>query len=1055
MPKPVANGDAFIGIDIDVDLPTDTAGERRPRESSKRPSKPTSRATTCADAASKRPKKPKPPQNPPPSLISLLQKDASVRSYFQSLQENLDYDVEKWKHEAAMWKRLASTSTTVSTKTPPPSTVSTRRRRTEVAKKQAALDYKGESEKKARTSSQKYERPKKMSEVDFLGEDEDAIPITDEVLFGDLSDDDSSESSSYNRTSDNFRNDDASESNRIGQRLDTMSNINSDPQRRRRSHNILENLKLAKKKLDLLGISLVEVEVKTTTSTLLPLTDKADVRIHQSTNSSGAEDTDKNIHNTCDDGTTDNSQSITKTERILHRQSDEKVAADMMASLRTLIKTSSFIGSGSRIGKSGEADHGDPPSDDDSFDLDPGTSQEERMHKIRLRHYYHPFCRGGVLHLPNVYYSKHLASNEAVALDEENSKFPEHPAAIGLKHLVDVLILMDTYCGDDLSDDDWRAVFSEDGDEYTPTVGDDEFLQEDMTILKVGMRNRYRLTKRIVSSLDVEITRTWALTDRATNLTTSSVHFHPADTLDVNDPGNENTHDNFFGAKNFSRLVILEERVAHARIATLLHRRRGNLQMAAELVVGYIMATAPSLGAEHYPKLPPLLSLCVLEALLSPENYIPEHFSGADIDLTRNQNPSALQGVWFRACLHDVFPTRSWSDSILLKALAYPVHTAARLWRDRQSCADDRIKDIATVELAAFERIKRLYDGNWLSGPTTETMTIEHMTKFGILSPPLKPLDEVYNIGEFDSSELRVVSVISITLVLLTLGEVEEVLRLAEAIMSGMQKYRLGETRALAYLFLLPGCCVAYFNIMCRRWESMKIGNTSGRQTAAAFTIEDKLAPILDSVLQYARPDDWKAIEILVQCCVLLGDGFRLLKLAKRVVPTITHAFMAQKTNAVSITERKLISNTFMALIDAGEVPTVRVINLKRRPDRKLDFITCAVNKEQVIVIQGPSKLGRYYQVAAKSNPKTSYLSSDHKEDDDLGHYALDGQCSRDDLEKQFRQRLNGKGTLADFVNAQWRPSDLKAFDENARGDFELVHTSMTEKACALSHIAR
>ncbi len=1048
MPKPAANGDAFIGIDIDVDSPADIAGERRPSESSakrasskKRPSKPTPRATTVADAASmKRPKKPKPPQNPPPSLVSLLQKDASVRSYFQSLQENLDYDVEKWKHEAAMWKRR--TSTTASTKTTPPSTtVSKRRRRTEVAKKRAALAYnKGESEKIARTpSSQELERPKTISEVDYLsGVDDDAIPITDELLFGDLSDDNDdddddspeSSSSSCSRTSDNFLRDDASESNRNGQTLDT----NGDPQRRRRSHNVLENLKLAKKKLDLLGISLVEVEVKTTTST---------------PNISAAEDTDKFIHNTCDD----NSQSISKTERILHRQCDEKVAAEMMASLRTLIKTSNLIGSGSRIGKSGKADHDDPPSDDDAFDLDPGTSQEERADKTRLRRYYHPFCRGGVLHLPNVYCSKHpISSNEAVALYEENSNFPEHPASIGLKHLVDVLILMDTYCGDDLGDDDWRAVFAEDGDEYTPSVGDDELLQE---ILNIGMRNRYRLTERIVSSLDVEITRTWALTDRATNLATSSVHFHPADALDVNDPGNENIHDNFFGAKNFSRLVMLEERIAHARIATLLHRRRGNLQMAAELVVGYIMATAPSLGAEHYPKLPPLLSLCVLEALLSPENYIPEHSSGGDVDSTRNQNPSALQGGWFRACLHDVFPTRSYSDSILLKALAYPVRTAARLWRDRQSCADDRIKDIATVELAAFERIMRLYDGDWLSDPTTETMTIEQITKFGILSPLSKPLDDVYDIGEFDSSELRAVSVISMTLVLLTLGEVEGVLRLSEAIMSGMQNFRLGETRAMSYLFLLPGCCVSYFNIMCRRWESIKIGNTSGRQTAAAFTIEDKFAPILDSILQYARPDDWQAMETLVRCCVLLGDGLRLLKLAKRVVPTITHATMAQKINAVSITERKLISNTLMALIDAGEVPTVRVINMKRRPDRKLDFMACAVNKEQVIVIQGPSKLRRNYQVAARSNPKTSYISSDHKEDYDLGHYAFDGQCSHDDLEKQLRQRINGKGTLTDFVNAQWRPSDLKAFDENARGDFELVHTSMTEKACALSHIAR
>jgi hypothetical protein len=227
----------------------------------------------------------------------------------------------------------------------------------------------------------------------------------------------------------------------------------------------------------------------------------------------------------------------------------------------------------------------------------------------------------------------------------------------------------------------------------------------------------------------------------------------------------------------------------------------------------------------------------------------------------------------------------------------------------------------------------------------------------------------------------------------------------------------------------------------------MKLGNTSGRQTAAAFTIEDKFSPILDQILQQARPDDWRTIDILVQCCVLLGDGHRLLKLASKVVPTITYAFMSLEINTVSIKERQLMSRTLTALVDAGEVPTVRVINLKRRPDRKYDFMACAVNKEQLIVIQGPSRLRRI--------PQTTCFTPDIKDEEYWGNYAFDGQCSCGDFEKQLMQRLDGKGTLTNFVSAKWRPSELKAFDANARGDFELVNTSMTEKACALSHIAR
>ena len=1087
-------GNDFIGIDIDVDPPPDREPSSKQRVSSKKRPRttPRARASTSTDAAAaaatstsmkRRPNKPKPPQNPPPSLVSLLQKDASVRSYFQSLQENLDYDVEKWKHEAAVWKRLATSSSPTAV---PVSTIpKTKTKRDEIARGKTSLEYKGGATKNTQTSPLKRARPKTKTISDDLileGGEDDAIPITDEVLFGDLSDGDSSQSSSSSSSScirtreHNVLTDDRVETKRNNQLVETTSDVDAERQsrRRRRSHNILENLKLAKKCLDLLGISLVEVEVKTTmtttpppptttVTTLLPSNDN-DMSNHQQPHSFE----DIHIPTSCDNNcTTDHtSPIITKMERILHRQSDEKVAAEMMASLRTLIKTSSFIGSASHrtLGKStSKADQdGDSPSDDDndtSLELDQtNISNDERMHRTRLRRYYHPFCSGGVLHLPNVYYSKHqvASSNEAVSNDEQNSCSFDHPAAVGLRHLVEVLIIMDAYCGDDLDDDEWRAVFAEDGHGITPMVEDDELLlHEDMTILQIGMRNRYRLTERILSSLDVEITRVWALTDRATNLATSSIHFHPADVLDMNDPENENIQNNFYGAKNYSRLVMLEERVAHARIATLVHRRRGNLQLAAELVVGYIISTAPAVGAEQYPKLPPLLSLCVLEALLAPENYIPEHFSVGD-DSIREKNAATRQGVgWFRACIQDVFTTRSCSDSILLRALAYPIHMAVRLWKERQYCADDRIRDTATVELAAFDRILRLDDADWLSDPTTETMTIEHMTRSGILTPLSTPRADVHGIDDLVSSELKVVSVISMTVLLLTLGDVDEVLRLSEAIMSGMNNSHNDETGSTSYLFLLPGCCVAYSNIMCRRWESMKLGNTSGRQTAAAFTIEDKFSPILDSILQDARPDDWRAIDTLVQCCVVLGDGRNLLKLAHRVVPTIMHAFMAQNNNTASSTERKLMSRTLMSLVDSGEVPTVRVINLKRRPDRKYDFLACAVNKEQLIVIQGPTKLRRKDQIAESRNPKTSRASQNNDETEYRGHYAFDGKCSRDDLEKQLRQQLDGKGTVTDFVSMKWRPSDLKAFDEHARGDFELVHTSMTEKACALSHIAR
>ena len=136
-----------------------------------------------------------------------------------------------------------------------------------------------------------------------------------------------------------------------------------------------------------------------------------------------------------------------------------------------------------------------------------------------------------------------------------------------------------------------------------------------------------------------------------------------------------------------------------------------------------------------------------------------------------------------------------------------------------------------------------------------------------------------------------------------------------------------------------------------------------------------------------------------------------------------------------SIYNRSLMSRTMTTFIDVGEIPTVRVINLKRRPDRLLDFMSCAT-KEQLVVIKGP--------ISAK------YKLDENEEC--TGDFAFDGKCSSNELKKSVSDRLNG--ALSNFVADKWRPGDLRAFDRDAREDSELVQTSLTEKACALSHIA-
>jgi len=299
------------------------------------------------------------------------------------------------------------------------------------------------------------------------------------------------------------------------------------------------------------------------------------------------------------------------------------------------------------------------------------------------------------------------------------------------------------------------------------------------------------------------------------------------------------------------------------------------------------------------------------------------------------------------------------------------------------------------------------------------------------------------------------VSGMTCLLSLLTIGDFDEVINLCNKILLTLKGGKLdnGDKKSRnACLFLLPACCYAYTNIMCRKWETMKLGNTMGRHTASAFAVKDLFSPILDSITELVNLDDWANIDAIAQCCVLLCDGRRLLRLANNVLPHAIKTLMRNSGAAISSDERSVISRVTSLFVDACEIPTVRVINLKRRPDRLLDFMADAA-KEQLLVIKGPAKLRSKSQVKKNANAIVSPSSIDVNEACS-GYDAFDGQCGADELDDQLLERLAGDGALSDFIRAKWRPGDLRAFDREARNGNELVATSITERACALSHIA-
>ena len=976
--------DAIIGLDVGDGDEDDSSPRRSSNKTTKRAAASSKGAASIprkrprSKPASSRPQKPKPPPAPPASLVSLMKKDKSVLHFFTSLQENVTYDVDKWKHEAAHWKRMASSASKQNVNGT---------KKTNTTKK---VQQKSNEDKKKQCNR----RLLGGTNNNVLLEEGSTIPITDEALFGESNNDEDNNDEGYVCSENAVHLNSAVEKSRHD--AQTLQN---------RSLLILGKLIEAKSLLDLLGVSLIVVETKSppTNEVLLQTNDKKESTHQLDAAAADNDDDDDGVENEkssfLNGGLTDKTAKgvemhiimAVAAERILHSQSDEKVVADMMASLRTLIEASSFMNN-----------HKD-------------VSEQQN---------YHPFYRCGKPHCPSVYFGTHSGD-----IDQFRTTW-QHPASVGLKYLIDALAIMDVYCRDNFDEEDWELIF-EDGSDHGILS------EEDMAILKIGMRNRCHLVEKLLSSLHVEITRTWANTERASNLDSSAMHFYPTDV--INEGNICDAEGEFaYSVKNFNRLVSLEERIAHGRIASLLQRRVGAFQKATELVLGYVISAVPSLGIEHYhPKIPPALSMCVLESLLSPEDYDP-----ADAKSKRNDE-------WFSESIQFILSSNSNKipeecSSLLLKATAFATRAAANIWKERCSSTDKRIRDIALIEVTAYKRLLRLSNGAWLNivGSDEEGM---QWNASEILSLCNDSKNSKLCTEKLSQAETGLSCIIS----LINVGKSDEIMKLCESIVTSLKNERCSDNKRRRRLFLLlPACCFAYKSIMSRKWESIKLVSvTSGRHTAAAFGLKNEFTCILEAAADVVVNSsdvetDWTNVDVIIQCYKLVGDALGLHRFAKRVLLTMNaveegNSTVASQTRAAD-TSRIMSSS----LLDAAATVTVRVINLERRPDRLLDFTECAVNSEQMLVMKAVAKL----------KPKNSVATCDEG-GETTGNFAFDGQCSKDELETKIAQITNGLCALSDFVKEEWKPSELSAFDKHAGSDFKDAHTTTSETACALSHI--
>jgi GR25 family glycosyltransferase involved in LPS biosynthesis len=538
-----------------------------------------------------------------------------------------------------------------------------------------------------------------------------------------------------------------------------------------------------------------------------------------------------------------------------------------------------------------------------------------------------------------------------------------HPANAAKELVFEALVTMDVYC-DAVADEEWALLFSEDDSE-----------------LSIGMRNRKDLVRRLMDSLHGEITDNWPMADRATRLITTSLHFDPRKEAKQNLEAKCNEG---FGSKSQGRISWLAERCLLAQLLVRLYLNRCESREASLLVLQYIRSSTPALGQKDYPRYPPALSICVFESMVFPGN---DFFSPL-----------------FQTC------------PFFLNAVALAIRTTAAVWLQRLQSADDRITDVARIELASYRRL--LKTGNsWLGNDELTTLS-------GCESRLDKQICQQEGIIVNDVNREAVVMTDQLLMALK--GDLDFIYDRMNTCIQDMQKGFALEDQALLTKALTFERSIETHSWTCRQLLTRSLDRYRDVQGtidchSESLKATELLMMLLEAVMEYGSGSTYseKVLWVLLRCTLQafanLADGIR------------THGLVLF---AMSLPANKKEHVPFRTLLTIGQMPTVRVINLQRRSDRWNTCIAQALS-ERVLVVKAVVK-----------------MDCDH---DLWGGHAFDGLGRSLEVDRVLSTMIGRP--LNELVETKWRPTDLLAFDFEARKDEALVPMSPSERACALSHV--
>lgn len=518
---------------------------------------------------------------------------------------------------------------------------------------------------------------------------------------------------------------------------------------------------------------------------------------------------------------------------------------------------------------------------------------------------------------------------------------------------------------------------------------------EDTTrCIKEGMLHR-NISSLILQSLEGEIVSNWAKAERATRSSIVTPEF------DVDDESDDESVINkiFDGVSRFTsklqnRMFLHLEKICLARIACRVLHHRGDEQRLFRLLVDYLIANVPSPALEDYPRYAPTMSMCILEALIYDEqDHIP---------------------FLMDYCM------RKFSDRRFENTFCQTILSTHSIWKERMKSSDRKVREWAMIENAAFVRIHEKFN-EWFertdeshNNPVARELLNEVCDK---------------NIPTDIAS-----SCISLHISILFQEDIERTQELCGKIIM-MIRDHVGNDKSsfLDHLsFMYTSSFHAAVSLHERMWDSICLKGISVDQVKHLVSHDIYLESHLEEMWNLIQTPQSRAthkvlIILLLRMCMILGDGNRSYKIAN---------WLFDQQN-VSLLDKTI----YKSLALMSSYPTVRVINLRSRQDRWKQIITQSRHAQLLVV---PA-------VASLLEDTTNSCSFSTL----WGEKAFCGiDVDHIDFEKQVTSRLPIGKLVKQYVSSHWRPSDLKAFDSNAPKHDNLVRMSVSERACAFSHIS-